>query len=88
LSASSYRGRRRNLTRGDTENRKEGDANPFRGDVIVLELLAIVGAVRGTLRPFEVESRNPRQVEGEEKYALMTWTGIEFGALGALVLPT
>jgi hypothetical protein len=31
--------------------------------------LVIVGAVRGSLRPFEVESR--KQDEGEEKYALM-----------------
>ena len=44
-----------NPTGGDTEKRNEGNANPFRGDIIVLELrLVIVGAVRGTLRPFEV----------------------------------
>ena len=43
------------LTCGDTENRNEGNANPFRGDIIVLELfLVTVGAVRGALRSFEV----------------------------------
>ena len=44
------------LTRGDTKKCKESDTNPFCGDVIVLELLAIVRAVGGTFWPFEVWS--------------------------------
>jgi hypothetical protein len=40
-------------TCGETEERKEGNGNPFRGNIVVLELLLVViGAVRGTFRWF------------------------------------
>ena len=64
-----------NLTCGDTEKRKEGDTNPLRGDIIVLELLAIVGAVRGTLRAFEVSKLSQGSPGRRREYALMTPTG-------------
>jgi hypothetical protein len=40
-----------NCTCGDTEKRKEGNANPFFTDIMVLEiLLVIIGADKGTFR--------------------------------------
>ena len=70
-------------TGGDTEKRKEGDTNTFGGDIIVvLELLAIVGAVRGTLMPFEVWNLSQgSQYDRKDKYALITLTGIAGGVL-------
>lgn len=73
-------------TCGDIEKRNEENANPLRGDIIVLELLVIVGAVMVMmiLGSFEVQSRKPRKTKGEERYVRITCTGIEFGVHGAL----
>jgi hypothetical protein len=38
-------------TCGETEKRKEGDSDPFRGYIVILELLLVIdGAVRRTYK--------------------------------------
>ena len=60
-------------TCGETEERKEGDSNPFRGYIVVLELLLVInGAVRRTCRSVRNWVEKTQEGRRAEGYALMT----------------
>ena len=76
---------RTNRTCGDTEKRNEGNANPFRGDIIVLEiLLVIIGGDKGTFGSCRNSVKGTREGKRENEYALMSgiYSDLEAVALG------
>jgi len=56
------------LTCRETEKCKKGNANPFRGDIIILELrLVAIGAVGRAFRLFRMVLRKDMQVKERER---------------------
>ena len=76
---------RKNRTCGDTEKRNEGNANPFRGDIVVLEiLLVIIGGDKGTFGSCRNSVKRTREGKRENENALMSGidSDLEAVALG------